>query len=129
MNRSTMLALALVALLVTAGVLAACGGPTTSQPSPEEEDATTAPATEEQPTATLTEPSEEEPTEPPPSDEGLVLLEQRCTTCHSLERATGNGRTRERWAQTVDRMIGYGAELSAEEREVLLDHLAQTYGP
>jgi cytochrome c5 len=129
MRGNTSLALAVAVLVVTTGVLAACGGPAVSQPSPEEEGATTAPVTEEQPTVTLTAPGEAEPTEPPSSDEGMALLEERCTACHSLDRVTSAGRTREQRAQTLDRMTGYGAELNAEEREALLDYLAQTYGP
>lgn len=68
-----------------------------------------------------------------PSDEqasdGRVLLEERCTECHSIERATGQEKTRAEWEETVSRMIDKGAELNEEETTLLIDFLAENYGP
>lgn len=61
--------------------------------------------------------------------DGATLLEERCTECHGLERTTSESKTRDEWLETVDRMIQKGAELNAEEKEVLVDYLAETYGP
>ncbi len=106
--------------------------PTRPQPSPTAVEATpTGTPQPEAPTAT----PEEEPTatsdpagaidEP----EGPVLLEERCTACHNLARVESAQKSRESWADTVDRMIGYGVELSDAERTILLDYLVATYGP
>lgn len=104
--------------------------PTKPQPSPtavaetptvtaQPEEAT---ATPEQPTATS------EPTSAPADQEGQMLLEERCTVCHNLDRVERAQKSRESWVETVDRMIGYGAQLSNSERSVLLDYLVDTYG-
>ena len=100
-----------VAVLATIGLLAACGGPTTQQPTP------TVP------------PQEEKPTKPAVPADGLTVLETRCTACHSLDRVQQAQKTYDEWAQTVDRMIAKGAHLSEEERAVLLKYLVETYGP
>jgi len=111
----------IVALVVVTGLMAACGGPASTEPAE--------PAQEEQPTAVPEELKEEEPATPPPSGDGVVLLEERCTVCHGLERATQAQKSREEWEQTVTRMIGHGAELTEDEQVTLVEHLAATYGP
>ena len=61
--------------------------------------------------------------------DGRSLLEGPCTQCHNLERSTGKSKTRDEWLATVDRMVGKGAAINAEEKEVLVDYLAEEYGP
>lgn len=61
--------------------------------------------------------------------DGQTLLEERCTQCHGLEQTTSASKTRDAWLSTVERMIGKGAELNDAEKEVLVDYLAETYGP
>lgn len=98
--------------------------PTRPQPSPTAVEAT--------PTDT---PQPEEPTETPDpaaagdEPQGQVLLEERCTVCHTLDRVERAQKSRESWVDTVDRMIGYGAQLSDSERTILLDYLVEVYGP
>jgi cytochrome c5 len=92
----------------------------TATPKPEEPTGTPEP---EEPTATS------EPTAEPAAPEGQVLLEERCTACHGLDRVANVQKSREEWEATVDRMVGYGAELSESERTILLDYLVETYGP
>ena len=135
----------IVALVITAGILIACGGPEATQPPVEveptalptevpQEEEPAAPPTEvpqeEEPTAPPTEvPEEEPPTEPSPAGDGAALLEERCTVCHGLDRTTSARKTRDQWEQTVVRMVGKGAELNEEEQEILIAYLAETYGP
>jgi len=71
----------------------------------------------------------EEVAEDPISIDGQVLLEERCTDCHSLGRVTGAEKTRDEWEDTVTRMVNLGARLNDEEQTALIDYLAQTYGP
>jgi hypothetical protein len=97
-------------------------------------------APEEAPTEAATEPPTEVPSEEPaeePTEEptvepvaiaGEALLQERCTACHTLDRVMRAGHTALGWEQTVDRMVKRGAELNDEERTVLIDYLAQTYG-
>ena len=61
--------------------------------------------------------------------DGETLLEERCTECHDLERTTSQQKTRAEWEETVSRMIDRGAELNEEEKTVLVDYLAENYGP
>jgi cytochrome c5 len=68
------------------------------------------------------------PTEAPAVD-GAALLEVRCSTCHGVERATNLTKTADEWEQTVTRMVGNGAQLTDDEKSVLVEHLAENYGP
>jgi hypothetical protein len=88
-----------VLVVVMAGVLAACDGGRTETPSP---------------------------TQAPAAD-GATLLRERCTVCHTLERVESAHKSAEEWEQTVSRMIGRGARLTAEEKTVLLEYLATHY--
>lgn len=60
----------------------------------------------------------------PESTDAETLIDTRCTVCHSRERIDAAQKDRAGWAATVDRMIGYGAQLSTAERDVLIDYLA-----
>jgi cytochrome c5 len=99
----------LTALVLASGLLAACGEATPAE--------TTAP------------PQEEPPADQPASGEGAALLEERCTGCHGVNRVTAESKTQEEWEQTVARMIRKGAELNEDEQAILVQYLAETYGP
>ena len=77
----------------------------------------------------------EEPSAPPPAEEsagdlgGEELIEARCRRCHGVETVTGAAKSQAQWESTVDRMIAKGAELTDAEAEILVDYLAETYGP
>jgi len=139
----------IISLVLAVGLLVACGGPESTEPpvevqptappveAPEGEEPTAPPTeipSEDEPTELPTEvpteaPQEEEPTQPPPTGDGAALLEERCTTCHNLERTTSVRKTRDEWEKTVIRMVSKGAELNEEEQEILIEYLAETYGP
>jgi hypothetical protein len=74
-------------------------------------------------------PEPAEPAEQAGSISGEALLQDRCTECHGLDRATSGSRSSDEWEEIVIRMVGYGTELSEEEQAILVDYLAQTYGP
>jgi len=61
--------------------------------------------------------------------DGETLLQERCTECHGLDRTTSQEKTRAEWEATVSRMVNQGAELNEDEKTVLVDYLAETYGP
>jgi cytochrome c5 len=112
----------IIALVVVTGLLAACGGPASTE--------TMEPTQEEQPTTEPTEaPQEEEPPAEPAVGDGAALLEERCTVCHGLERTTQTQKTAEEWEQTVMRMVGKGAQLAEDEQATLIEYLTATYGP
>jgi len=59
--------------------------------------------------------------------DGKSVLEDQCVECHNLSRVKSASMTRDEWSRTIDRMIAFGAELTSEERDLLLDYLETTY--
>lgn len=59
-----------------------------------------------------------------PEESAEVLIETRCTVCHSRQRIDNATKTSSEWSVTIARMVGYGANLNAAERELLIDYLA-----
>jgi cytochrome c5 len=119
-----------VTVLVVAGA-AACGGEQappvvspvvestpTMVPSPAAE----TPAVEMSPTAAAS-------AAPPAELSGEELLQARCTGCHTLDRVQAAGKTEAEWEATVERMRGNGAQLTDGEAQILVQYLAETYGP
>ena len=105
-----------VMLVAAAGVVSACGGAT---PTPAEQ------PDDSQPTATI----EEEPTAASAPADGETLLQDHCAACHSLERVKQAQKSREEWERTVARMVGKGTDVNKDEQAVLIEYLAETYGP
>ena len=58
--------------------------------------------------------------------EGKRILENKCTSCHDLDSITESRFTQEEWANEVDAMIAMGADVTPDERTVLVDYLAKT---
>jgi len=109
--------LLLVVLGLVVVALAACGSSSTQAPSAE-----TVPPQQPTQVPTLG------PTGAPALD-GAMLLETRCSVCHSVDRPKNSRMTQDQWEQTVTRMIGHGAQLTDAEKAALVDYLAKTYGP
>jgi len=65
----------------------------------------------------------------PAAPDGATLLQERCSVCHSSDMSTHPGKTRDSWDRTVSLMIGKGAKLTDDEKTVLVDYLAATFGP
>ena len=101
-KRTTSLIGVLLLVLLVGAFLAACGA---SQPP--------AASTGSQPPVTTL--------------DGQALLQERCTVCHNLDRVTSAHKTADQWKTTVERMVGKGAQLDAQEQQTLIDYLAQTY--
>ena len=59
--------------------------------------------------------------------DGQTLLEERCVTCHTIENVTSETGTYEEWEIIVNRMILKGANLTDEEKAILLQFLADNY--
>jgi cytochrome c-type biogenesis protein CcmH/NrfF len=69
-----------------------------------------------------------EPTKPPAALDGAALLQERCSSCHNLDRVKSAAKSKEQWTATVERMISKGARLNDAEKSVLIEYLAKTYG-
>jgi cytochrome c5 len=59
--------------------------------------------------------------------DGQALLEQRCTDCHDISGITRMHGNAQQWASIVNQMVRRGAQLNAQEKQTLIDYLAQTY--
>jgi cytochrome c5 len=62
------------------------------------------------------------------ADEGMAdgeqLVQERCTVCHDLTRVEAADYDEAGWEASVDRMIQNGANLTPEERDIVVDFLA-----
>jgi cytochrome c5 len=94
-------------VLLLGSLLAACGGAKDEAAVPTKEQGEAAPVTLD----------------------GKTLLEERCAECHDLGQVERARKTEEGWKATVQRMVGKGAQLSQAEQEVVVQYLAETYGP
>jgi len=59
--------------------------------------------------------------------DGKTLLQDRCTGCHTLQRAVSGSGNAAHWKSVVDNMIKNGAQLNTDEETALVNYLAQTY--
>ncbi len=68
-----------------------------------------------------------EPSDVNPSTlDGNALVDERCTSCHTRDRVDEEHMDEAGWTATVDRMIGYGADLDSAERQAVIDYLVAT---
>ena len=118
-----------LALLVGLILVSACAPAAVTTPAP------TSPPATSPPLSAPTEPPSPEPTDTPlppavteePELDGMELLQDRCAVCHTLGRVEAARKSLEGWQATVERMVGHGAVLTAEEQQVLVEYLAETY--
>lgn len=60
---------------------------------------------------------------------GKQLYEAACTQCHGLGAIEVTRDGRPGWKKTVHKMVSGGAQLNAEEMELVIDYLATNFGP
>ncbi len=65
------------------------------------------------------------------NEEGAKVAEQVCSACHTakVRPIDKMHHTRAEWAEAVERMKGYGAEVPNDKLPALLDYLAAEHGP
>ena len=61
--------------------------------------------------------------------DGQALLQQRCSVCHAVSPITRLQGTASQWKMVVDVMVSYGARLTPNEEQTLVNYLAQNYHP
>lgn len=59
---------------------------------------------------------------------GAAETNEACTVCHGADQVINASYDAEGWADTVDRMMSYGAEVSDEDFETIVNYLAANYG-
>jgi PBP1b-binding outer membrane lipoprotein LpoB len=130
MKTKTLSVIGLGLLLVL--VLAACAPqaevePTAApQPAAPVEQPTQAPAVQEEQAAqapTAEEPMTVEQPQPAAAIDVEALIIEKVDGKHDVQRIFNATKTREEWEKTIDRMIGYGAKINAEEKQIIIDYL------
>ena len=122
-----LLAMSLVAIFV----LGACssGGEATMAPVAPTEVVQTEPAAvvPTEPAAVVpTEPAAVVPTEPAAAMTDVemeALIAEKAHDQHTLDFILSKDMSAEEWSETLDRMIGYGAKISPEEKILIIDWL------
>lgn len=51
-----------------------------------------------------------------------------CTSCHAANQVTKQHKSKAEWSKVLDKMIGYGAEVSDADRPAILKYLATNFG-
>jgi cytochrome c5 len=64
-----------------------------------------------------------------PEGEGKKLVEQRCTSCHSLKPVIDLKQSQGAWKELVVKMVGFGAQLDDKEVDVATGYLTKYFGP
>jgi cytochrome c1 len=60
---------------------------------------------------------------------GKEIFEKRCLSCHEADLTRQQRLSRQGWTREVDKMVRWGAEVTAAEKEPLIDFLYTSYGP
>jgi len=64
-----------------------------------------------------------------PEGPGAAVLKSRCMVCHESDIITSQKLTLSGWTRSIDKMVRWGTQITAEEREVLQPYLAAHFGP
>ena len=64
-----------------------------------------------------------------PTAEDVALLEKHCSSCHAIDDVTAKSKDATAWAETIDRMVGLGAQVDAGDRDRILKFLITHNGP
>ena len=63
-----------------------------------------------------------------PDGPGKDLVTKACTGCHGASNFSSKTNTKEDWKAVVDTMIGYGAEATPEQAEIIVTYLTKNLG-
>lgn len=63
------------------------------------------------------------------ADDGAKIVADVCSQCHTPKRNPLDKvrLSKEQWKETLERMVGYGAEIPQEKMPELSDYLVRTY--
>ena len=115
--------LLVIPVLLLLGLLVACGTPAVATPPATEAPAAVPGETQAATEAPTSAPADECAAVPTPSVDVSALITGKLQNHHAEDRIYSAVHTREEWNTTLDRMIGYGAVISEEEKQVIIDYL------
>jgi hypothetical protein len=55
--------------------------------------------------------------------DAMALIQEKLQNHHGIDRILNAKHTREEWNATLDRMFKYGANISEDEKKVIIDYL------
>ena len=55
--------------------------------------------------------------------EAEILIDERCSRCHSTSRVYNGNYSADQWSAIFDNMIAKGADVSEEEKSLMIDWL------
>jgi cytochrome c2 len=64
-----------------------------------------------------------------PDEPGREILVRSCVQCHAMEMILEAKKSEPEWKQTVDRMIGYGADVTPEQQNLVVKYASEHFGP
>ena len=73
-------------------------------------------------------PAAKAPVAAAPDAKDAELVERMCSGCHEYGTVTSQNRTDTEWAETLDRMTGYGAQIQPADQKRIQAFLAAHYG-
>jgi hypothetical protein len=62
-----------------------------------------------------------------PDGQGKDVVDQSCSSCHGGEPISQQRLTRTQWTAEVDKMIRWGAELTADQKARLIGYLVKNF--
>lgn len=76
-----------------------------------------------------TKPSEANPSPTTNESRGKEIFENKCVVCHEADLTHQQRLSRQGWTREVEKMIRWGAIVTDDEKELLIDYLFKNYGP
>ncbi|MGA2393451.1 MAG: hypothetical protein ABSH03_08900 [Candidatus Lustribacter sp.] len=59
---------------------------------------------------------------------GADVVQTRCSLCHGVDRVVTVKRTPAQWTAILNRMVYYGAPITADQQKAVFDYLSKNYG-
>jgi mono/diheme cytochrome c family protein len=64
-----------------------------------------------------------------PESVGKKLIQERCTSCHTLKPVVDLKQSQRAWKELLVKMVGFGAQLDDKEVDVATEYLTKHFGP
>jgi mono/diheme cytochrome c family protein len=61
-------------------------------------------------------------------DRGKQIFEEKCLVCHEADLTEQQRLSRQGWVREVEKMVRWGASVTAAEKDPLVDYLTKNYG-
>jgi len=65
---------------------------------------------------------------PPNADADFALVQTHCSACHTLDQVTAARKTPDEWAETIDRMVDHGMQITPEDTKRIAAYLNAHFG-